>query len=102
MPDLYRLWRGEFALGRAFWNWAVIGGLGGLVVNAATSVLFLFLIMNGHPVAAFIAGYGPSIPYNIIATVGVWRSAGHYRGGRHWADLARVVTIAGMALASLT
>jgi len=75
---------------------------GGLAVNVTTSALFLFLIVNGRPISAFIAGYAPSIPYNIIASVGVWRSAGHYPGKRRWADLARTVTIIGMVLLSLT
>jgi hypothetical protein len=99
MNSLSRLWRGELALGQAFWNWAVFGGL---AVNLTTSGLFLVLMMNGHPVAAFIAGYGPSIPYNIVATVGVWRAAGHHRGDPRQADLARAVTIAGMAVLTLT
>jgi hypothetical protein len=99
MTNLIRLWRGELALGQAFWTWAVFGGL---AVNLATSGLFLFLMINGHPVAAFIAGYAPSIPYNIVATVGVWRAAGRYPGDRQWADLARVATIIGMAVLTLT
>ena len=99
MNNLCRLWRGELALANAFWNWAFLGGL---FVNVASSALFLFLIMNDRPISAFIAGYAPSIPYNIIASVGVWRSAGHYQGERHWADLARTVTLIGMVLLSLT
>jgi hypothetical protein len=99
MRILHRLWRGELALGHAFWNWAVIGGL---AVNAASSALFLVLIANGRPIAALIAGYAPSIPYNIIAAVGVWRAAGHYPGDRRWADLARIATIIGMVLLTLT
>ena len=99
MNNLCRLWRGELALANAFWNWAFLGGL---FINVASSALFLFLIMNDRPISAFIAGYAPSIPYNIIASVGVWRSAGHYQGERHWADLARTVTLIGMVLLSLT
>ena len=99
MTDLYRLWRGELALGNAFWTWAIFGGL---VVNAVTSGLFLLLMMNGRPVAAFFAGYALSIPYNIAAAVGVWRSAGHFPGARRWADLARAVTIIVMVLLSLS
>lgn len=99
MTPIRRLWRGELALGHAFWNWAVSGGL---AVNLATSALFLFLMMNGHPIAALIAGYGPSIPYNIIVTVGVWRSAGNYQGDRRRADLARAATIVGMVLLGVT
>ena len=99
MTNLIQLWRGELALVHAFWNWAFSGGL---IVNATTSTLFLVLIANDRPVAALIAGYALSIPYNIIVSVGVWRSAERYQGDRQWADLARVVTIAGMVVLSVT
>jgi len=99
MRNLIRLWRGELALVDAFWNWAVFGGF---IVNLLTSTLFLILHMKGHPVSAFVAGYAPSIPYNIVAAVGVWRAAGRYRGEPHWAMLARAVTIIGMVLLSLS
>ena len=58
--------------------------------------------MADRPIAAFILGYALSVPYNILVTVGVWRSAEHYTGERKWADLARIVTIAGMILLSVT
>ena len=57
MKHLRRLWQGELPLEDAFWNWAVLGGL---VVNLATSALFLFLITADHPIAALIAGYAVS------------------------------------------
>jgi hypothetical protein len=98
MDMFLRLWRGEVPLADAFWNWAVFGGL---VVNIVTSGLFLLLIMADRPVLAFIAGYGLSLPYNGFVSVGVWRSAGRYEGADRWARLARIVTIAGMALLSL-
>ncbi len=99
MNSLRRLWRGELALADAFWNWAVFGGL---AINVATSALLLVLIMADRPISAFIAGYAPSVPYNVIVSVGVWRSAEHYAGERRWADLARIVTIIGMILLSVT
>ena len=99
MNILRRLWHGELALADAFWNWAVFGGL---AINVATSALFLFLIMADRPVSAFIAGFAPSVPYNVIVTVGVWRSAERHAGERRWADLARIVTIIGMVLLSIT
>lgn len=99
MSVFYRLWRGELALADAFWNWAVLGGL---LVNTASSMSFLALMMNGRPLLAFIAGYVPSVPYNIVAAVGVWRAAGRYTGERRWADLARIVTVVGMVLLTLT
>lgn len=94
-----RLWRGELALADAFWNWAALGGL---AVNLASSAAFLFLIMADRPAAAAIAGYGFSVPYNIIVLVGVWRSAARYDGEQRRADLARIVTLVGMVLLSVT
>ena len=99
MSALRRLWQGDLPLSQAFWNWAVAGGI---AVNGLTSILFLVLIMNDRIVAAFVVGYALSVPYNIVVTVGVWRSAGRYQGERRWADLARFVTVAGMVVLSLT
>ncbi len=99
MNILRRLWRGELALAAAFWSWAVLGGL---AINLATSALLLILIMEDRPIFAFIAGYAPSVPYNVIVSVGVWRSAECYAGERRWADLARFITITGMVLLSVT
>ncbi len=99
MTTLRRLWRGELPLAQAFWTWAVIGGL---VVNGATSALFLTLMVGGRIALAFIAGYAISIPYNIFVAVGVWRSADRYDGDRRVADLARVATIVLMVVLSVT
>jgi len=48
-----------------------------------------------RPVAALIAGYGPSVPYNVLALalVAVWQSTKCYEGKRLWADLARIVSL---------
>src|SRR5688572_2762608 len=75
MTALRCLWRGEVPLAQAFWNWAVIGAL---IVNGATTLAFLILIMVERPFAALIAGYAISVPYNILVAVGVWRAAGRY------------------------
>ena len=99
LNPLQRLWRGDLSLKDAFWNWAVTGGL---LVNIASSILFLVLIMADHPIAALITGYALSIPYNIIVLVGVWRSADRYDGDRQWASLARIVTVIGVVVLSLT
>ena len=99
MKNLIRLWKGELPLETAFWYWAVLGGL---IVNMASSALFLVLLVADRPIEALIAGYGFSVPYNVIATVGVWRSAGRYEGERSMAELARLVTVIGMTLLSVT
>jgi hypothetical protein len=99
MNTLRRLWLGELPLADAFWNWAVIGAI---VVNGLTSILFFALLMAEWTVTAFVAGYVLSVPYNVVAAVGVWRSAGRYTGDRRWADAARIVTTAVMILLSVT
>ena len=99
MKTLCRLWHGELALRTAFWNWAVFGGL---IINVASSALFLFLIMADRPISAFIVGYAFPVPYNAIVLVGVWRSAERFAGERRLADFARIVTVIGMVLLSVT
>lgn len=99
MKHLLRLWRGDLPLEHAFWNWAVVGGL---LINVASSALFLMLIVVDRPVAALLVGYIVSVPYNIVAVVGVWRSAGRFSGDRQMADLARIVTAVGMIVLSVT
>ena len=98
MSRLRRLWRGDLALEDAFWNWAVIGGL---LVNLTTTMGLLFLVADDRPIAAYLVGYGLSLPYNVVATVGVWRSAGRYEGDRGWAQLARIIVVIGMVVLSV-
>lgn len=99
MRYLRRLWCGELPLANAFWNWALFGAL---AVNGTTTLLFLVLILNGYPLAALLAGYGVSVPYNIVVAVAVWRSAGYYDGDPRLRTLARAVTVAGMIVLSIT
>jgi hypothetical protein len=99
MKYLSHLWHGELTLQNAFWNWAVLGGL---TINVVTSALFLFLIMADLPIIALIVGYGFSLPYNVIVTTGVWRSADRFPGEQRWADIAKIVTVIGMILLSVT
>jgi hypothetical protein len=94
-----RLWRGDMPLADAFWNWAVLGGL---AVNLTTSAAFYALIVADQVVPALVVGYGLSLPYNLVVTVGVWRAAGRHPGSRTWAEAARIVTLSGMIVLSLT
>jgi hypothetical protein len=99
MRKLRALWSGELPLGEAFWTWAI--GIA-LLVNLTTSLLFLALITVDRPWAALFVGYVLSVPYNVVALVGVWRSADRYEGARMHADLARIVTLVAMVLLSVT
>lgn len=99
MTKLLALWSGDLDLDEAFWTWAVTVGL---VVNISSSTLFLVLILQDLPLLAVLIGYGISVPYNVVATVGVWRSAARYDGPSQHADLARIVTVLLMAGLTLT
>ena len=99
MERLRTLWRGDLPLHDAFWGWAVLGGL---LVNIATSIPFLGLMTAGLTVPAVLVGYGLSLPYNLVALVGVFRSADRHTGPGLEADLARLATLVLIAVLSLT
>jgi hypothetical protein len=96
---LARLWRGELPLGEAFWTWGVLVGL---LVNVSTTIGFLWLMMAGQTVPAFVVGYLCSVPYNLVAAVGIWRSAGRVDADPRWAGAARLAAALGMTILSLT
>ena len=99
MTKLRSLWSGELPLDETFWTWAI--GIG-LLVNLTSSVLFLALITIDRPWSALFVGYALSVPYNVLAGVGVWRSAARYQGPASHADLARIATVIVMLLLSVT
>jgi hypothetical protein len=98
MTRLRALWSGDLPLGEAFWTYAV--GIG-VALNLITTLLFLVLLSWDRPVAALFVGHALAVPYNLVALVGVWRSAARYGGWRICADLARIVSLVGMVLLSL-
>ncbi|WP_366655674.1 hypothetical protein [Fodinicurvata sp. EGI_FJ10296] len=98
MAKLSALWRGDLPLNEAFWTWAIAIGL---IVNVITTMLFLAMIMLDQPWGALLLGYVLSVPYNILAVVGVWRSAARYQGPSLHADLARGASLVLMTVMSL-
>jgi hypothetical protein len=94
-----RLWRGELPLNEAFWDWAVIGGL---ALNISATVASILLVMQREVVAAMIVGHSFTIVYNVVAAVGVWRSAARYPGNERWATRARFAVTVIMIVLSLT
>jgi len=99
MSGIRALWRGDVSLSEAFWTWALMLGL---AVNAVTSIAFMALISFDYPIPALLVGYGISLPYNMVAVVGVWRAAARYEGPTLHADLARGGTVALMGILSVT
>jgi hypothetical protein len=98
LKRLRALWAGDLPLSEAFWVYAVSIGV---TLNAVTTLLFFALIVAERPLAALFFGYGCAVPYNVVATVGVWRSAARHEGERALAELARLITLVGMILLSL-
>jgi hypothetical protein len=92
------LWYGRVPLARIFWDYAIIVGS---LVNLATTLAALAAFANGLPVALGLLIHFLPIPYNLLMVVGVWRSAGKYRGARIWAALARMLILVWAALATL-
>ena len=99
MAKLRALWAGDLAPAEAFWTWTVMVGL---AVNVTTSILFLVLMLQDLAVAALVVGYAIPLPYNVVVTVGVWRSAARHAGPPLHADLARIATVILMAALTLT
>jgi hypothetical protein len=99
MTGVRRLWSGELPLDDAFWGWAVIGGI---TVNLLTSLGFLILLTMDLLLAAYFVGYGLSLPYNLVVTVGVWRAASRATDTLRKAAIYRTITVIGMALLSVT
>ena len=98
-----RLWDGKYTLPVAFWGFYVAGGivclvLAGVIVFLGWETVFLHWRFDARPVTRALALallYG----YLLIATVGVWRSAGPGLASpiwlkRIWAGAARFIVAA--------
>lgn len=98
MSRLGPLWAGELTLDEAFWTWAVLYGL---AINVVSSLAFLALVAADRPFLALAVGYGPSVPFNLLVTVGVFRSAAR-AGPSSKADLYRLLTLIGGVILTVT
>jgi hypothetical protein len=92
-----RLWRGELPLMQAFWDYAIIYGT---IANLLATLGALAALAVDAPWLALAVHFLPA-PYNVVAVVGVWRSAGRYRGAPVWATAARAGVITWAVLATL-
>ena len=91
MSRLAALWAGRLPLARAFWGWAVLGGL---AVNTVASALALAALAADLPGLLALGLHLAPAPYNIVIAVGVWRSAGHEADAARWRDAARLAVVA--------
>ncbi len=93
-----RLWAGHLPLEQAFWHYAVGYGL---LINLLTSLAFLALIAREANMVPVALAFALPVPYNVIVTVAVWRSANAYPGPKKWADMARIGTVIWMVALTL-
>jgi hypothetical protein len=85
-----RLWRGEVALARTFWEYAILYGT---LLNILTTIATLAALAANLPVVVALALHLMPTPYNVFVVIAVWRSALRYRGRREWSVLARAGVI---------
>lgn len=85
------LWLGRVPLARAFWGYAIVGGL---IINLYATLLELAVVASGGPPALAAALHLAPIPWIVLVAVGVWRSAGHLSVDAANRALARGATVA--------
>ena len=71
------LWHGEVSLPQAFW---AVTLLYGTLINVIATGLMFAALLAGLPTLIAIAMHLLPLPYNIVALIGVWRSAKTYKG----------------------
>jgi hypothetical protein len=86
MQRLKELWLGQLPLDVAFWTYAIVYGLALNVV--ATAAALALLVLEAPLAIAFVVHLLP-VPYSVLATYGVWRSAAGYSGRQAIASAAR-------------
>lgn len=82
-------WRGELPLARVFWNDMLLMGT---LVNAATTLLAVFLLATGARLPLVALAHFAPLPFNVFWVVSVWRGAAP--AGAATALAARVAALA--------
>jgi hypothetical protein len=106
MKWIAKLWRGEFDLGKAFWVFGILIPVLWYFVSkfliAALLVVMLAFGLSGSsasngPLAASLfvlaAMVVITLAYQVLAGVGIWRSARKFEGDTAYAFLARGVIV---------
>lgn len=92
---LRALWAGELSLAEAFWWYGIVISF---LINAIATLTALALATFEAPGWLLVLLYLAPTPYDVVALVGVWRSAARWRGRPEWASLARLAIVAWFAL----
>ena len=82
-----RFWNGNLSLPMSYWGVGVgIGLVFGLLIG----------VFTGATGMSEDAMWGFLIPFQIYTVVGIWRSAGKYKGAKFWAILAKAAVVFGI------
>jgi hypothetical protein len=88
------IWTGELGLWKTFWLLGVGGALFAAIPIFA-AMLALTDVPDDNTASWFLAALAFLFAYQLLISVGVWRSADLYSGDRQWAILAKVCVVAG-------
>ena len=96
-----RHWRGELSLPKSYWlNGVLLFGLGCNLILLVAATIAIIALRNA-PAAAYAAA-GAYVALNgacwVWAIVGIWRSAGKYKGAAFWRILARILILLGVVV----
>jgi hypothetical protein len=86
--SILALWHGEVSLSQAFWSVTLLYGT---LINLIGTGLMFAALLTGLPSLIAIAMHLLPLPYNVLALVGVWRSASAYKGRPSHAAAAQTV-----------
>lgn len=93
---LTKLWRGHYSLPMAFLGFFIFGYGAAMLVAAVVALILMQLAFNR---LAFVFALAVLASYWLIASVGVWRSAGPSIASENWA--ARIEGYAARGLIAL-
>lgn len=84
------LWLGEVSLSQAFWTVTLLYGT---LINVIGTGLMFAALLAGLPSLIAISMHLLPLPYNILALIGVWRSAKAYKGPPSHAAAAQTAAV---------
>jgi hypothetical protein len=92
MDLIKRIWNGELPLVKIYW---VYGVLVGLLLRIFVEVSYPFVSISHLQLYSYFL-IAVLIPYQILISVGIWRSATAYTEVQVWAILAKIAAVIGL------
>lgn len=95
MELIKKIWNGKLPLFKVYWIYGVLGGLIiRLIVEGSYNLISLqYLSVFSYTLITLV------LAYQLLLSVGIWRSASAYQGSKDWAVLAKIVAVVGLIMA---